>query len=115
MQPFRPMVGVTRADQLAALDDAYASSVRGSGRLVLISGEAGAGKSTLVADLRARLAPDRVLVGHCDPLSTPRPAGPLSDIAASLDDRLAEMLAAGERRGLFDAALTASRTVRGRV
>src|SRR6478609_6983543 len=87
----RPMLGIARADQLAALENAYASAARGNGRLVVVSGEAGAGKSTLVADLRDRLAPARVLVGYCDPLSAPRPAGPLSDVAASLDGPLAEL------------------------
>ena len=106
------MTPVARAEELAALEEAFASAARGNGRLVLLSGEAGAGKSTLIAALRARIAPAVVLVGHCDPLSAPRPAGPLSDVAASLDEELVRILAVGERRGLFDAALRALTTGR---
>jgi DNA-binding CsgD family transcriptional regulator len=54
----------------------------GQGSLVLLAGEAGAGKTAVlrrfVAENRAGA---RVLVGHCDALSTPRVLGPLFDIA----------------------------------
>lgn len=51
----------------------------------MLRGEAGAGK-TAVLDVfldEARSVAD-VLVGFCDPLSTPRPLGPLVDIASAL-------------------------------
>jgi DNA-binding CsgD family transcriptional regulator/energy-coupling factor transporter ATP-binding protein EcfA2 len=102
---------VGRSEQLATLETAYAAVSAGQGQLVLIYGEPGAGKSTLVTQFSRRLAPDRdLLVGYCDPLSTPRPAGPLVDIAARLGGPLVEMLAAGQRRGLFDATLNAIST-----
>jgi DNA-binding CsgD family transcriptional regulator/tetratricopeptide (TPR) repeat protein len=68
-----------------------------SGRLVLVGGDAGAGKTALVrrflADSNAR-----ALVGGCDPLATAEPLGPFVDVpgehprevAASLLDELAQ-------------------------
>jgi DNA-binding CsgD family transcriptional regulator len=47
------------------------------GRLILIGGEAGVGKTALV---RAFTEGRDVLWGACDPLHTPRPLGPLLDI-----------------------------------
>ena len=57
---------------------------RESGRVVLVVGEAGIGKTALVADV-CRDA-DGVLWGACDPLITPRPMGPLRDVADRLGD-----------------------------
>jgi DNA-binding CsgD family transcriptional regulator len=55
---------------------------RGSGGMVLLGGEAGAGKTALLRrfmdDSRAESV---VLLGQCDALSTPRALGPLIDIA----------------------------------
>lgn len=62
---------------LAALDDA----VRGQGRLVLVSGEAGIGKSTLVRKVSA-IARDSgalALTGYCYDLDAARPFGPWID------------------------------------
>ena len=60
----------------------FAEARAGRGRLVLVGGEAGVGKMALVEEfaLRQRQAA-RVLWGACDPLTTPRPLGPLADIA----------------------------------
>ena len=57
-----------------ALDDARA----GAGRLVLVSGEAGIGKTTLVRPScpGATERPVRILRGGCDDLVTPRALGP---------------------------------------
>ena len=68
-----------REDELAALDECVEAVRRGSGgRVVLVSGEAGAGKTALVrrfSEERDRSV--RVLWGGCDPLFTPSPLGPL--------------------------------------
>ena len=77
-------------------------------RIGLISGEAGAGKSALLrhySDVMSRGA--TVLWGSCDPLSSPRPLGPLLDIAPSLDPGIADQLRAGDREAAFDATLRA--------
>ncbi|MFJ9926746.1 ATP-binding protein [Streptomyces misionensis] len=57
----------------------------GPGRLALVRGEAGIGKTSVVNRL-AQLADPRIriLVGACDPLSAPRPFGPLTDLAPRL-------------------------------
>ena len=67
-----------RADALAELADAYASALRGHPQLVLVTGDAGIGKSTLV-DRFARSVPDaRVLRGGCFGLvSAELPYGPV--------------------------------------
>ncbi|MEU9406227.1 AAA family ATPase [Streptomyces sp. NPDC048281] len=60
-------------------------AVTGPGRLALVRGEAGIGKTSVVNRL-AQLADPRIriLVGACDPLATPRPLGPLTDLAPRL-------------------------------
>lgn len=58
----------------------------GSGSLVFLGGEAGIGKTILVRRFRQLVEKSaRSLQGACDPLSTPRPLGPLLDIIAQLD------------------------------
>ncbi|WP_308296310.1 AAA family ATPase [Streptomyces sp. ISL-96] len=85
-----------RADGLEALEGHLGEAVRGRGCLVLLRGEAGVGKTAVVQALAER-APERVrvLIGQCDPLSTPRPLGPLADVATGLGREVEEALAAG--------------------
>ncbi len=65
----------------------------GRGRLVFLGGEAGAGKTALVTTFTER-AGDRVRVlrGACDGGTTPRPLGPLADIAGALGAAVVEQL-----------------------
>ena len=87
-----------RDGALALLEELLAAST-GGGRIALVSGEAGVGKSALVTAFTAAARPDvRVLTGACDPLLTPRALGPLYDIAHQVGGRLAGLLAAGEAR-----------------
>lgn len=74
-----------RTEELEALEEALAD-VRSSGRgsLVLVAGEAGIGKTTVLEAFRARNERLPLLRGACDPLFTPRPLGPVLEIAAEL-------------------------------
>jgi DNA-binding SARP family transcriptional activator/RecA/RadA recombinase len=60
-------VFVGRARELAALDESLGDALAGRGRIVLIAGEPGIGKSRLVDELaaRARAHGAQVLVGRC--------------------------------------------------
>ena len=73
-----------RGPQLAALTEYAADARRGDGRLVLVSGESGVGKSVLAEELERREGDAVWAWGACDGLFTPRPLGPLLDIATTL-------------------------------
>jgi DNA-binding CsgD family transcriptional regulator len=96
-----------RDDALAVLGDALSDARLGRGSAVLVAGEAGAGKTALArAFCRAVSTRCRVVVGACDPLSTPRPLGPLRDVAGSTG-ALADLLALDAPLGdVFDALWT---------
>jgi DNA-binding CsgD family transcriptional regulator/tetratricopeptide (TPR) repeat protein len=95
-----------RAEQLATLADQLAQAGRG-GRFVLVSGEAGAGKSALIREFVAQHAGDAdTLIGRCDDLFAPRPLGPLADMARGRPGSLATALAAGDESAAFDAFLS---------
>jgi DNA-binding CsgD family transcriptional regulator len=82
-----------RAPFLAELH-ARLDASRRSGCLVLIGGEAGVGKTSLVRRF-ADGSRARVLWGACEPLFAPRPLGPLHDVAAAARGRLPGALADG--------------------
>ena len=64
-----------------SLLDELADVLATGGRVVLVAGEAGIGKSALVRRFTEQHAGEaRFLVGACDPLPTPRALGPLHDL-----------------------------------
>jgi predicted ATPase len=78
---------VGRAAELAALVDAYGQAAGGRGTTALLGGEAGVGKSRLVAEMaaQARRRGARVLVGQClDLESGGLPYAPVVDILRTL-------------------------------
>ncbi len=86
-----------RADELSALGECLENVRRSSrGRIVLVSGEAGAGKTALLRRFCAEQGRSaRILWGSCDPLFTPRPLGPLLVVAEDAGGELAELVAGG--------------------
>jgi predicted ATPase len=102
------LVLLEREHELAELAQAAREAAPGEGGLVLVSGEAGIGKSSLVRAVRGLLpAEARLLVGHCDDLGTPRPRGPSRDLVGSVGTGLTRALREGGER---DAVLTALRS-----
>src|SRR6266545_2388571 len=86
-----------RADALEELAATLAAvTAARTGRLVFVGGEAGVGKTTLLRRFAADVQHTvRVLWGACDALFTPRPLGPLLDVAGMTGGEL-EDLVAGE-------------------
>lgn len=85
---------------MAALLGYAAEADTGLGRLVLIEGEAGVGKSTLLEELEHRLTADWFW-GACEGLSTPRPLAPLRDIAQDMGGALLAACRADESRDVL--------------
>ncbi len=76
--------------------------------MVLVYGEAGIGKSSMVEAMRGRIpAEGRMLVGHCDDLAAARTLGPFRDLIGSVSAELTRALRNGDDR---DRILTALRT-----
>src|SRR5262249_49863207 len=78
-----------RSDPLETLSRLLAEVASSSGgRLVLIRGEAGIGKTALVERFCDEQQGLRILRGACDALFTPRPLGPFLDIAHAVGGEL---------------------------
>jgi DNA-binding CsgD family transcriptional regulator len=92
---------------LGSLESWLAAARNGEGCMVLLGGEAGIGKTALVRAFCDRHGTDAgVLWGACDALRTPRPLGPLLDIAREAGGELASVVAAEPTRyRLFGAFL----------
>lgn len=87
------MLLLEREDHLRTLSEHAQRAETGRGSTVLLTGEAGIGKTALLQAFAARAeASHRVLWGACEYLSTARPLGPLLDIAAALDADLSALL-----------------------
>ena len=100
------MALLEREAQLASLGEYAGEARQGDGRLVLIAGEAGVGKSALVEEVERGLPEATWCWGACDGLFTPRPLGPLFDIASTLGGELLELCRAdAPREELFSALL----------
>ena len=101
----RAMQLLERDAAMATLDRLRVEAAEQGGRLVFVEGEAGVGKTSLLRAFAAAAPPGTsVLIGSCDPLSTPRPLGPLVDVAEELDPAFAALVRAEAPR---DAVLRA--------
>lgn len=100
---------IEREKQLSSLIDLSGAAARGRGQIALVSGEAGIGKSTLVRKLRESLPEGwRCGFGGCDALFTPRPLGPVQDMAPVLGPEVERLIREGADRSKLDAALLAA-------
>jgi DNA-binding CsgD family transcriptional regulator len=73
-----------RERHLDQLEEHLRQAAAGHGRVVLIGGEAGVGKTALVEEFARRAAAPAVLRTSCDALSTPGPLGAVRDLAPAL-------------------------------
>jgi len=105
-----------RERQLAALSSRADEARSGRGGAVLVCGESGAGKTSFVETFVAQWADgERVLWGACDPLTMPRPLGPLHDLAVQFAPETRSLLRDGDQpHDIFSAVcdeLLSTRTV----
>jgi DNA-binding CsgD family transcriptional regulator len=98
-----------RETALRILGNALALASKGHGSVVSIVADAGLGKTALVNAFCRRQRGVYVLRGMCDALSTPRPLGPIHDVARDIGGALEKSFAAG-RDAVFDALLAAIST-----
>jgi len=88
-----------RQNSLDELNHLTTDVSAGEGKTVLISGEAGIGKTSLIKHFTDNLNSDtEILWSGCDDLFTPRPLGPLYDIAYQIKSDLIKMLENEEKR-----------------
>jgi DNA-binding CsgD family transcriptional regulator/tetratricopeptide (TPR) repeat protein len=98
---------IERSGYLDALAAQLAVAAAGDGRLVLVGGEAGVGKTSLVRVFcEERSGSARIVRGACDGLFTPQPLGPLFELAEQLGSTVD-----GPRHEVFAATLDALRRV----
>jgi DNA-binding CsgD family transcriptional regulator len=99
------MALLERDTELAALTTALTDAADRQGSVVLIAGEPGIGKSTLVTAATSSVDDVRVLLGACDDFLTTRALGPLRDVARTTRGPLAEAVASTDTGAVLDAVL----------
>jgi hypothetical protein len=91
-----------RDGAVAAFRAAVDRAVTGAGSTVLLTGEAGIGKTSLVRSCLSGLDGGvRILAGGCDDLLAPRTLGPLRDAARSTGGPLERALSEGTPDEIF--------------
>ena len=95
-----------RQEALADMTRLAREAGDGHGGLVLLCGEAGVGKTAVLEQFQRDLPAARWSWGACDSLFTPRPLGPLFDLAGQLGGELDRLCrTGGGREELFSALL----------
>jgi DNA-binding CsgD family transcriptional regulator/tetratricopeptide (TPR) repeat protein len=84
---------VEREHALDELEAAFERAFAGQGCLAVVTAEAGGGKTALIERFcAAKAGSARVLRGACDALFTPRPLGPIHDVAVEVGSALTDLL-----------------------
>jgi DNA-binding CsgD family transcriptional regulator/tetratricopeptide (TPR) repeat protein len=84
---------IERDEPLESLLGAARRAAAGQGGVAIVGGEAGIGKTSLLREFARHVGKNhRVFWGGCEALVTPRPFGPLQDMAPALDPRVAALL-----------------------
>jgi DNA-binding CsgD family transcriptional regulator len=93
------MTLLERDGLLAQLRAQWLGACAGPGRLVFVEGEAGIGKTSLLRSFAQSLQGEaHVHWGACEAMLTPRPLGPLDDIALQTHGELKALQAGGAQR-----------------
>lgn len=95
---------VERTTYLNVLTDHYRNLTKNGGHTVFLMGEAGIGKTSLVSHFIKEINTAHVYTGACDSLFTPRPLGPLYDIAGQTGGDFLSVLKTEKDRSIIFAA-----------
>ena len=95
-----------REKYLNDLTEHYHQMESGSGHSIFLMGEAGVGKTSLVNHFVKKIESKSLIYsGACDSLFTPRPLGPLFDIAEQFDQDFIDLLRNEKDRSIIFGAL----------
>src|SRR5580698_3562264 len=94
-----------RKRHLSELSDWLRRAIDGEGCIALLGAEAGIGKTTLLREFIKTPLGAKVLWGGCDALFTPRPLGPLYDIALQTQGELLSAISGNASREVIFAAV----------
>ncbi|MGV6802080.1 MAG: helix-turn-helix transcriptional regulator [bacterium] len=105
---------IERDHHIAHIISSAEKAKSGHGNIVLLAGEAGMGKTSVLESVRQQFHEDYlVLWGGCDALFTPRPLGPLHDMAITLGPEISKMLSESTNPAhLFSAVLARLEQIR---
>lgn len=103
---------IERDELLASLQAEVDIARAGQGSLLLLSGEAGIGKTSVAGVLATQNQRwMRTAYGHCDGMTTPRALGPLFDLAREMGHQLGDAGGDSGPRPLFDTLLSQLRAM----
>lgn len=106
--PSEPLILLEREAQLDSVLALARRAAGGQGGLVIVGGEAGIGKTSLLREFGRQVSANaKVMWGGCEDFFTPRPLGPLHDMAQDMDPRVAALLKnGGSQERIFSALIT---------